>query len=439
MYWFTLTADGALKLEENAEQCQTNNSGENVAIDVQNPVPVALSSTKERGITAEPELQEHYSIKETQTQKQDLPRSPVQVVVHQPKLSPPIFECLPSTSSNGAKPSAATKRSADEITKDLANTESPPKKRKTESSSVTDSEMKDASDTSKNTVEADTPIAGPDTDIDRTIKVVSSSDSEKVSGHCSRSQPHSTACALKDSVAKTCTGSQPVPSLIKMPWKLEIPKRRAVINTVASGSGSEHKEKSCLSTQQQPKLLLPPDQVVTSDLHRKTLSDSNDCVPPLQETNENPLQISTESQRPPNGVKTSDSKALSTAVTSTEAGPIISTGSKDPTEDSGGISNPSGSNQAHIVPQLSSDSIEIATLMGDHPTRVETAAGCSLQLAPASTTEGEATSLPLLFSEDEDEDRAGLLSSQMSRKIDKVQLFLKMDRLRRPKPSRAAI
>ncbi len=405
--------------------------------DIEKAVPLALSSTKGRGPAAEPELREYHSIKETQTQKQNSHTSPVQVGVHQPKQSPPLFECQPSPNSSGSKSSAATKRCADDIAN---NTGSLPKKRKTDPFSITDSEMKEESETVESAVDANNLMAG--TGINGTIETVSSNDSATISEHCSHSQPNSTARALKNSAVETCTGSQPVPNLIKMPWRLEIPKRKAAINTSSSTSGLacwECKEKSGLGTQQQPKLLPLPDQATTSDLHPKTLSESNGCASQQQETNENLPQVSTESQRSSSGVNihVRDSKELSTTMSSTKKYPVTTADSKGPADNSGGASNPSGSDP--IVPRLSSDSSETATVSEDCPSRVETAVGCSLQPAPASTTEGEAASFPVLFSEDEEEeDCGGLLSSQMSRTIDRVQLFLKMDRLRRPKPSRAA-
>ena len=227
-------------------------------------------------------------------------------------------------------------------------------------------------------------------------------------------------------------GPQPIPSEIKVPWKLEIPKRRAAIHTSSSGSAD-----SSLGTQQQhPKLLLLPNQAMSSDLHQKDLSDSNGCVPQLQESNESTLQVSTEAhQKLSIAMKVSVSREIPTAMTSTEISPVISANSKGPADNRGGLANPSGSNQAPTVSQSCSDSSE---MVEDCPTGAETAVGCPLQPAPASMTEGEATSLPVLFSEDEEEDCGGLLSSQMSRKIEKVQVFLKMDRLRRPKPFRAS-
>ena len=54
----------------------------------------------------------------------------------------------------------------------------------------------------------------------------------------------------------------------------------------------------------------------------------------------------------------------------------------------------------------------------------------------SANTPNKDNSLLVVFSEDdeeEDEVKSHLLSSQMNRQIDRVQTFLKMDRLRRPK------
>ena len=371
--------------------------------DVQNQVPLALDPTEERGCTMESELQEHYSIKETQTPKQDLSALPVQVDSRcQPKLSPPLFECLPSPNNSGA--STATKRCAEEITMDLSNTESPPKKQKIESARVTGSETKDETETSEMTVDTVVTVVDP----------LSTNDSKKLPEHCSQSQPNSTASTQQHDTAEACPSAQPVPYLINIPWKLEIPKRRAMIGKGSTSLGC--KEQSRLSTQQQPKLLLLPDHAMPSDLNSKTPSELDNCgLPQQQETDKITLQISPEPQGSSSNIKISES-AIATAVTGSEtcATSTTSTDGKDTATDS-----------TNTLSQRD----QVATAAENHRTNVENAVGYT-----ASATEGEAGSLSILFSEDEDEGQDGLLNTQMSRKVDKVQLFLKMDRLRRPKP-----